>query len=594
MSDLQLGVGLEGLDAVLSQLERINGAQQQVGQSSQAANRQAAAGATQATSAMQSFAQSGQNAAQRVQGVAGAVQQLVSAMGSTDRSAGMVASVAGATAQFAAMGSMLGPAGSVIGGIAGLVVGLQSVIAANNDVARTAREAQAALSALAQRRITDRGTAEFNAEISGGAISNRRSDADIELAAEERRISRERLDEEFRAAREARATVDEALSGSSTESAARQRADAERRYEARRDSLLTEYRALGDEVETLEGELSRRAAVAREAATAASAAAEASRTRRSGGGGGASERSAEELAWLDDVAVAQARAAEEEALRTAETEKRIAVEEREYALAMEIAAAAVEADERRKQQAEAARDAQREAMQAASEHRAELRSVAAEAESSFATGYVSSIDAVATAWRNANRAAREAGTGMLSSGRLLERGLVAVGNNIAESIGGTMVGALGSAVGAWLDGSKSIGEAAEGMAKSIIRGLVQEGIVQAVTETARGIADLASYQYATAGLHFAAAAAWGAVAGVAGAVGAATGAFGGGAGASQGPSQRELASRDRDEGQRGGTNIYNIYPGQVLATKDELSRVVLGAANYNARMGRRLDRRLSA
>jgi len=569
MSDLQLGVGLEGLDAVLQQIERINGAQQQVGQSSQAANRQAAAGATQATSAMQSFAQSGQNAVQRVQAVAGAVQGLVSQLGSENRTAGLVSSIAGATAQFAAMGSMLGPGGTVAGAVIGFTSSIASLAMQNDEVAASSVRAAGGLAAMGRAIREANAASTFETAISRGILPEGASATDVDdrIAGAEARL------------RELQIEGREAVVGRDAEAYRRSREEA--------DALNTSL----ENMRRLRGELD--APPVADIPTGVDAP---SASFVTGGGGGrrASGPSSEELAWLDDVAVAQARAAEEEALRTAETEKRMAVEEREYALAMEIAAAAVEADERRKQQAEAARDAQREAMQAAAEHRAELRSVAAEAEASFATGYVSSIDAVAAAWRNANRAAREAGTGMLSSGRLLERGLVAVGNNIAESIGGTMVGALGSAVGAWLDGSKSIGEAAEGMAKSIIRGLVQEGIVQAVTETARGIADLASYQYATAGLHFAAAAAWGAVAGVAGAVGAATGAFGGGAGASQGPSQRELASRDRDEGQRGGTNIYNIYPGQVLATKDELSRVVLGAANYNARMGRRLDRRLSA
>lgn len=567
MSDLQLGVGLEGLDAVLRQLERINGAQQQVGQSSQAANRQAAAGATQATSAMQSFAQSGQNAVQRVQAVAGAVQGLVSQLGSENRTAGLVSSIAGATAQFAAMGSMLGPGGAALGAVVGFGTAIVGLNRQAHDLADAARETTVEVETMVEAMERGARTSRLHLAVADAG----------EYASEIDRINA------------ALSTNAETIAGMRDEYSRIAPED-----EGMYSSLRREGVALRSQLEDVRALAS--LAANEEVAIMAEdlAAAPSSGNVPSGGGGGASERSAEELAWLDDVAVAQARAAEEEALRTAETEKRLAVEEREYALAMEIAAAAVEADERRKQQAEAARDAQREAMQAAAEHRAELRSVAAEAETSFATGYVNSIDSVAAAWRNANRAAREASTGMLSSGRLLERGLVAVGNNIAESIGGTMVGALGSAVGAWLDGSKSIGEAAEGMAKSIIRGLVQEGIVQAVTETARGIADLASYQYATAGLHFAAAAAWGAVAGVAGAVGAATGAFGGGAGASQGPSQRELASRDRDEGARGGTNIYNIYPGQVLATKDELSRVVLGAANYNARMGRRLDRRLSA
>ena len=218
----------------------------------------------------------------------------------------------------------------------------------------------------------------------------------------------------------------------------------------------------------------------------------------------------------------------------------------------------------------------------------------AEAMREFERGYVSSIDAVASAYDHLRDVSTAAANDVVRSGRFMERGMVAVGNNITEVVGSRMLGAFESALGAWLDGSKSFVEAAEAMAKGVIRSLVQEGIVQAVTETARGIADLASYQYATAGMHFAAAAAWGAVAGVAGAVGAATGSFGGsGAGAGSGPSQREMAERDRNDERGAGTTVINLYPG-AFATEDERANALRRALNYNARMGRRLDRRLVA
>src|SRR5690606_30418046 len=63
----------------------------------------------------------------------------------------------------------------------------------------------------------------------------------------------------------------------------------------------------------------------------------------------------------------------------------------------------------------------------------ELLDIAATSADSFATGWTDSIEQVREAWEEANRAAQAAGTQMISRGRLMERSLVAVGNNIAET-----------------------------------------------------------------------------------------------------------------------------------------------------------------
>lgn len=242
-----------------------------------------------------------------------------------------------------------------------------------------------------------------------------------------------------------------------------------------------------------------------------------------------------------------------------------------------------------------AAEAQRAAAESAKDHataQAELSDKAKEAQTAFGEGYVNSLDEVIEKWRDANDASRRAGMGMLSTTRLLERGIVAVGNNIAETIGGTMKGAFEDALGAWLDGSKSFVQAAEDMAKGVIKALTIESIVQAVTEVARAVASFASQDYASGVAHLAAAAAWGAVGVVAGGVGAAVGAFGGGGAdktASQGADNRDLsrgAVAERDASQ---PITVIVYP-EVFANRNA-QRFVYNTIDAGARNGRTIDSR---
>ncbi len=142
-------------------------------------------------------------------------------------------------------------------------------------------------------------------------------------------------------------------------------------------------------------------------------------------------------------------------------------------------------------------------------------------------GLASVLDA-ATA---TNRALTDLHLQTLDSGRVWASGMAAIGNEVATSIGSNLQSAFSSSLGAFLDGSKSFGEAALDMVRGVTRALTQEGIVQAIVETARGLAALATTwgtPNPAALLHFASAGVWAAVAGGAGLVGAATGAFGGG------------------------------------------------------------------
>ena len=201
-----------------------------------------------------------------------------------------------------------------------------------------------------------------------------------------------------------------------------------------------------------------------------------------------------------------------------------------------------------------------------------------------------SLDAVIDAWRKAQQSLKDAGESMMGISELLRVGMTSVANDIADTIGGTMVGAFESALGAWLDGSKSFVEAAEDMVKGVLKALVIESIVQAVTETARGIADLAGYKYDTAALHFAAAAAWGAVGVAAGAVGGAIGAFGGGGkdSAGAGASQSVTPTDASTTAAPSQPVTINVYPGGFITRRDMYAGVV-DALNESAREGYRID-----
>jgi hypothetical protein len=105
---------------------------------------------------------------------------------------------------------------------------------------------------------------------------------------------------------------------------------------------------------------------------------------------------------------------------------------------------------------------------------------------------------------------------------------------INDSVFQALESAFASSVSAWLDGSKSMGEAALGMVRDVARALTTEAIVQGLKQTALGIGALAMGSPTAAG-HFAAAAKWAAVGVAAGVVGASSGAFGGGGGGGGAP-----------------------------------------------------------
>lgn len=210
-------------------------------------------------------------------------------------------------------------------------------------------------------------------------------------------------------------------------------------------------------------------------------------------------------------------------------------------------------------------------------------------------GYSAAADAYASSWEHGVKRVMEAYEELgIAAERLGGRiepsiGMAALAvkgatSDIANSLEQTARGAIEGNLQAWVAGEQSIGDAVKGIAKTIIQGLVAQSVVNAIFQTAEGIAALASFNYPKAAGHFAAAGTFAAVGAVAAGVGFATGAIGGGGksgagniGAAQ-PSDfnRSLAPSNRTLDQ---TIVINVG-GMALATKSDIgkaARVALAA-----------------
>jgi hypothetical protein len=326
-------------------------------------------------------------------------------------------------------------------------------------------------------------------------------------------------------------------------------------------------------------------AVAREATAGAREAAGSSvvAPRRSGGGGsnaGAGDTAGAQRAAAANRAAIEAGKAQNDAMRAAELEAQ---------RSMVAAELEIKAERERREEERHARQLERFAEWRAASQETTDAIVA------FSDKSYGSLSQVLQAYDELSRTSRDAAREVRSSGQLMARGTVAIGNQIADVVGGTMVDAFAMAVDAWVSGAKSFEEAAADMVRGVLRALVTEAIVQGVVELARAIADLASYRYDSAALHFAAAGAWAAVGVVAGTAGAAIGAFGGGGGggkassASSGQSPRELGAQSTRERESGPITIQ-VFPGG-LVTRGEVAAGVTDALNYSIRNGGRLDSR---
>jgi hypothetical protein len=550
-----VSLSMEGAQGIAASLNSLSSSVEQLAARQAANTRATQAGAranASASSSMQTMAQTAQQGAQRLQGVASAVQSLVTMMGSENDSAGMVARVAGATAQFAGMGAMLGPGGAVIGGILGMAAGLRSIAAAADEAAAAVTRMNSDAAAVTTRL--------------GSALGDPSSLTEDDVA----RLMSEGA-EARRSLMERESSLTETIGSLLADPGDRMAAAADR------DRVRDQIRVLSERIDALNS--LDPSALAREAPTESGrvgidvgtggggpGGAAIGGGRGSGGGRGARDAPAFLGAAMTEDALASLTSltSDEELARRAEVDA-----ERAASLRAEDQADFEHWADVRRESQERAADASREW----AEHERALLAESQEALTAFSTGYETSVTRIVDAWNRANTAARAAGQQQMTTAALMGRSMTAVGNQITDTVGNKMVGAFEEAVGAWLDGSKSFVEAAEAMAKGVIKSLTQEAIVQTVVELARGIASFASQDYAGGVAHLGAAAAWAAVGVVAGGIGAATGAFGGGGGGKEGgASQRDMADSDRER-QRDtapGTTVVNLYMTGMPMTQSDV------------------------
>lgn len=587
--DLEFGVRLANVEQALRDLGRINDANRSAAQTTERAAQTSSRAVQQLGTSVQ---QVGQKAGQTV----GALGQMAGQIGQV---AGLSSSAGSAISQLGgavgALSGAMGPLGVALGAV---TLAITAINTALNYEANRHREAEQAardhadqLRSLATAARQARQALSVNADISGGSFGNLTSDT-LQQQAEERRQRVLEMERGFASGETRGRGLQERIvngRGAITGRSIEEMMPAEQREEMRR---------LREEVTSIERELVRREEQAaadqnrqRDEMIAGGVRSEtelaAREARRRGGGGGASAED-ENLAGYYARLEQMDRQLREHEQRRIESMRFLENAEKEHQqellrLAQETAEEQKRIDE---EQARQEQLAQKDKAQAdLDRHEQAKRDV-----QSFRETTDDSLDAVIDAWRKAQQSLKNAGQSMMGVGELLRVGMTSVANDIADTIGGTMVGAFESALGAWLDGSKSFVEAAEDMVKGVLKALVIESIVQAVTETARGIADLAGYKYDTAALHFAAAAAWGAVGVAAGAVGGAIGAFGGGGkdSAGAGASQSVTPTDASTTAAPSQPVTINVYPGGFITRRDMYAGVV-DALNESAREGYRID-----
>lgn len=580
--DLDFGVTVTGVDQALSSIGRVERANESAARTTQAAAQTTQRAAQASTAAIGQLGQSVQQVGQRTGQAVGALGQMATQLGAV---AGAGTGAGAAISQMGgAVGALSGAMGPLGVGLAGVTVAIgllgaglraqQGAMDASRESAARLAQSYDQLAASAQSAIAQRERLE-RLQRGGGSLAEQQ--AFTQQAANRQELALRALNGDVGAQEELRraglissggapSTLDR-IGGLTSDLFSGQAAGT-----TRVGGVLD----AGD-VARLE-ELSRRSgeqALERQrlelpaALGSTTSPTSPTRPRRGGGGRRASASAAGGENTTDNAAVLEAEAAR--VSREAQADLMKAYEER----AAEEQRLADAAEARAQSDREAA-EAQRELAQAASD-----------ASDVFRDSWRGSIDDVVDAWRAANVALRRSGGQMISQGDLLRQSMVSAGNEIADTVGGTMVGAFEQALGAWLDGSKGFVEAAEDMVKGVLKALVIESIVQAVTETARAIASFASQDYAAGAMHLAAAGAWAAVGGVAGAVGAGIGAFGGGGGGKEAAAPVTPTDASTQQQQQQPT-VINVYPGGYITQRDVQAGIV-DALNAAGREGRRLD-----
>lgn len=597
-NDIEFGVKVTNVAAAITDVNRVTAATDATRRSVASAATATAASATQARSSLNGLGAAATNVGGRVGQLGGAFGQMTSSLGALSpvlgRAGGVISQLGGT---ISSLTGAMGPLGVALGAATAASSALGAAMAAQDEAMAQSRvraqELTRTLSQLIAVQRQQREDASLDTRLRAGGGT-----ADEQLGFQQQSQNRvdmitRALNGDSGALAELRGSGQLASTRTSlslterlttgrlgTSDAPGEGAGEVRQLESMLQAALRENQqrinligvaaeGLGQQAAALNAETD--AAIARGASS-----------RPSGGGGGRSAASSEEAAFTREMVDLTRELAQAEAQRTqqllSQKDKIAEAQEAEREAAM----AAAQLEQEHTQALLDAANAKAEAQKA-------LAQTSAEAAETFRSSWTGGINEVIAAWETANEALAAAGESQLSTAALLEVGMNSAANSIADTVGGTMVSAFETAVGAWLDGSKTFAEAAEDMVKSVLRSLVIESIVQGVVELARGIASAASMDFAGAALHFGAAAAWAAVGVVAGSVGAGIGAFGGGASkggtATSAEAPRETAQNNQ---QPAGTTIVNVYPGGFV-TRGEVVAGVYDAINEGSRMGMTFD-----
>lgn len=143
-----------------------------------------------------------------------------------------------------------------------------------------------------------------------------------------------------------------------------------------------------------------------------------------------------------------------------------------------------------------------------------------QAAKAFEGAWDSSLTNIIEKWEDLTAVVGDTGT-QIDATSIAAQGTL---NNLKDFVGGELKGAVESHVGAWVNGSESIGQALKGLAKDAITSLAVRAIVEGLANTAQGFAAIASYRYDAASAYFTSAAIWAGVGAAAGGAAAALGA----------------------------------------------------------------------
>lgn len=540
-NEISFGFRIDGVDDALRQAGRVEQANAGVARGAQQAAQQTQRSATTTAQALASFANVATRSEQTLQllhsrmtTVAGGLGQLSSLLGTESQSGRVVGQMSRFAATGIQLGATFGPLGGVLGGVTGALLGLGEalvpVVPAIRDVTDEASAGATAVIALGDA-------------FDGAGERMRSFLSDVSTAGRQRGLQ------------DLNAQITEIADRIAYLSSGRGSAAETLDLPGLRDRLASLTFQSEQEGATIGGELD-----------------EVGRSRRGGGSGPRDEFRSDGGAALRQM-IADGDAGGADAI--------------DYAASLGSDAYAEKAQER----FEAEKERMRELSQmrrAAMEEQRSLEEAASQAADRFAESWQNSVDGVIGAWRAMRDAQRAAGQQMSTEAELLGMTMTSVGNDIANTIGGTMVSAFEKALGAWLDGSKSFVEAAEEMVKGVLKALVIESIVQAVTEGARAIASAASYDFAGAAMHAAAAAAWAAVGVVAGGVGAGIGAFGGGGKETPSAASSATPTDSTNTAQSQQPVQFIVMPGGFVTRRD-VAAGVMDAIEDARREGYRID-----